>query len=332
MGGLEALMTNYMNITKHILGCKVNKNTPDPNPDNTPPSDDSEADEITRKEAELKRKKEEVAKEEAELKEHKNKYDEKQKKASTVNVEEFARLQEELEQKEIKLAKYQAEIDRLNQNVEELQKTEPLACLQKHISELLKHMSSLEERVGDMDNRIAEENQHLTKENEELQVKLDNKQERLESIVQKIQEDRYKKDKMKLINRCIYQMDLIRKTLYDFESDHKGMSEKEAISFLQKQLEEVVKGMEATLAQEMVERIPCAKEGSNINLELQETIDTIFTDDPMLDGKVYRSINPGYIWMLPYILKAKITDDGSEIKNYRFLIRAEQVITYKLNK
>lgn len=311
---------------------KTDKNTGTINPDNALPNNEFKVDEIARREAELKKKKQELAQEEAELEELKKNCEEEQKKVDAINPEEFTRLQEELKQKELELTSSQTEIAHLKKNIEELQNAELLVCLQNNISKLLEHLLALEDRVGNIDDRITEENQHLAQENNALQVKLDDKQDRLESIVQTIQEDRYRKDKIKLINRYIYQMDLIRKMLYDFESDRTTMSEKEAISFLQDQLEEVVKGMEATLTQEMVERIQCGEIGSDINLELQESIDTISTDDPLLDGKVYRSINPGYIWTLPYILKAKLTDDGTEIKNYRFLIRAEQVITYKLNK
>ena len=44
----------------------------------------------------------------------------------------------------------------------------------------------------------------------------DIKQERLEKIIQTVQEDRFRKDKLKLINRCIFHADLIRKTIYEY--------------------------------------------------------------------------------------------------------------------
>ena len=183
-----------------------------------------------------------------------------------------------------------------------------------------------------VEKHIIDDNGRLIKENEELQNKLDSRTERLESINQAVQEDRYRKDKIKLINKYIYQMDIIRRVLYDFENDRQNMTEEEAVTFLQNQLKEIIVGMEATLTQEMVERIQNGENGASINLELQETIGTVKTNDVELDGKIYRSISPGYVWTLPYILKAKITDKGDEIKSYRFLIRAEQVITYKFKK
>lgn len=193
-------------------------------------------------------------------------------------------------------------------------------------------LDALGEKMNELSARIGDDYQRLLKENADIQERLDQKQERLEQIMQATQEDRYKKDKIKLVNKYIYQMDLIRKVLYDFDSLRKVQSEKESVAFLERQLTSIVVSMEATLAQEMVESIQCGEHGGTFNPELQESIDTVATDNPELDGKIYASINPGYVWTLPYILKAKITDKGDEIKSYRFLVRPEQVIIYRLNK
>lgn len=186
--------------------------------------------------------------------------------------------------------------------------------------------------IKNLSTSVSIENQRLLQENAKMSECLEDKQLRLEQIVQTCQEDRYRKDKVKLINKYIYQIDLIRKTQYDFSIYRNQQSEKEAIAFLESQLTEIIKGMEATLLQEMVENIQTGEEGASVNPDMQETIDTVSTDNPELDGKIYCSISPAYVWTLPYILKAKITDKGDEIKSYRFLIRPEQIITYKFNK
>lgn len=195
-----------------------------------------------------------------------------------------------------------------------------------------KTLALISEQIKSLSASVSIENQRLLQENAKISEGLENKQLQLEQIVQTCQEDRYRKDKIKLINKYIYQIDLIRKTQYDFSIYRNQLSENEAIVFLESQLTEIVKGMEATLLQEMVENIQTGEDGAAVNPDMQETIDTVSTDNPELDGKIYCSISPAYVWTLPYILKAKITDKGDEIKSYRFLIRREQIITYKFNK
>ncbi len=179
---------------------------------------------------------------------------------------------------------------------------------------------------------VSQENSRLIKENTDLENRLDEKQMRLEQIVQVCQEDRYRKDKVKLINKYVYHIDLIRKTLFEFAADRKKMQGAKAVDFLVHQLEELVTGMDATLQQEMVEIRRFGKEGDSVNLDMQEVIGSVPTDDFSLDGKIHSSVSPAYIWTLPYILKAKVTDSGDEIKSYNFLLRAEQIIVYKFNK
>lgn len=173
----------------------------------------------------------------------------------------------------------------------------------------------------------------LSSENRELRMKLAEKQERLETILQSVQEDRYRKDKIKLINKYIYHIDLIRQTLYDFNSARDSSKEKDPETvFLERQLEETAAGLEAVLMQEMVEKVQTGKNGGTVDPEMQETVETVPTNDPEMDGKIFRSLSPAYVWTLPYILKPRISDTGEEVRSYRFLIRPEQIITYKLKK
>lgn len=160
-----------------------------------------------------------------------------------------------------------------------------------------------------------------------MQTQLDEKQERLETINQNVQEDRYRKDKIKLLNRCIMQLDIIRKTLYEFKNESDSIENKE--EYLLQQLQEIVKGMEATLSYEGIETKRFTNIGDKINTEYQEAVKLIYTDDTAKEGIVAESINPGYVWTLPYILKGRQTDTGEEIKTYRFLLQSEQVAVYK---
>lgn len=180
---------------------------------------------------------------------------------------------------------------------------------------------------------LTKEAAALSSENRELRMKLAEKQERLETILQSVQEDRYRKDKIKLINKYIYHIDLIRQTLYDFNSGRDSSKEKDPETvFLERQLEETAAGLEAVLMQEMVEKVQTGKNGGTVDPEMQETVETVPTNDPGMDGKIFRSLSPAYVWTLPYILKPRISDTGEEVRSYRFLIRPEQIITYKLKK
>lgn len=237
-------------------------------------------------------------------------------KELTMIAEDISKLKLSIMQLQEGMSKYQSKLEELSDN-NILTKTTVM---------------SIHDNIIKQNSFISVENKRLTKVNIDMQERLDNKQERLEQIIQTCQEDRYRKDKIKLINKYIYQIDLIRKTLYDFNINRNCESNNEAVVFLESQLKEVIKGMEATLFQEMVEKIQLGEKGAIVNPDIQETIDTVATDNPELDGKIYCSISPGYIWTLPYILKAKMTDTGNEIKTYRFLIRPEQIITYKFNK
>ncbi len=158
------------------------------------------------------------------------------------------------------------------------------------------------------------------------------KQSRIEEIVQNSQEDRYRKDKAKLIKRSIFQMALIRKTLYEFETQDHHETDEERIEFLLEQLNSLLTFSETTLEQEMIERLEPTQDGADVNLEQHEIIGYYETENTELDGKVYRSVNPAYVWRLPYILKAKVSEAGDVIKSYRFMLESEQVIIYKLKQ
>lgn len=163
-----------------------------------------------------------------------------------------------------------------------------------------------------------------------MQNELDDKQEKLQTITQNVQEDRYRKDKIKLINRCIMQLDIIRKTLYDYDHGRESIENKE--EFLYRQLQEIVTGMEATLSYEGVETKTFAAAGEKVDTQNQEVVEAVATDDVEKDGAVAVSINPGYVWTLPYIIKCRKTDNNEEILNYRFLLQSEQVAAYRYVK
>ena len=70
--------------------------------------------------------------------------------------------------------------------------------------------------------------------------------------------------------------------------------------------------------------------GMAYNPQKQDVVAYKETEDPELDKKVSRSLNPGYIWTLPYIIKAKANGEPLPLKSYELIFRKEQVETFKL--
>ena len=174
----------------------------------------------------------------------------------------------------------------------------------------------------------ADENRLLAGQADRLEQLLEEKQQRLEEVLQAVQEDRSRKDKIKLVNRCIRLSDLVRKTLDDFAEEHREESLSEKEEFLQKQLQAVVTGLEEALKAEGIQVVQTGVDGGDFDAELHKSVDVQATDKPEWNGKVCRSISPAFIWTLPYILRARKADED-RVVSYRFLLREEQVVTYR---
>lgn len=184
---------------------------------------------------------------------------------------------------------------------------EKLVHLEKLIAKEINNTSSL---AGVMEKRLADRSVQY------------------EKLLQNVQEDRYRKDKAKLINKLIYFVDLQRRMLYDFDV-HRPNDE---VGFLRLQIENMIVAMDDALRHEMVTTMPMASEGDPLNEETMDVVDTVETDNPMLDSKIFRSISACYIWTLPYILKARVDENGDEVRNFKFVLHPEEVIVYKLKK
>ena len=195
--------------------------------------------------------------------------------------------------------------------------------IDKLTQQTIKIYETLETRVKEL---IVDRN--------ELSQKLEERVNRYEELVNNIQEDRYRKDKVKILRRIINLRNLVFSVLddYRYETPRLEGHETPAAIFLEQQLSKITEKLDADLRQEML--IPLVKgvEGSEFDAEHQEIIERQPTDHPELDGKVYRSVAPGYIWTLPYIFKPRVNETGEEIHTYKFLLRSEDVVTYKYEK
>lgn len=164
----------------------------------------------------------------------------------------------------------------------------------------------------------------------EKDVKLQDFRDKYEKLLQSVQEDRYRKDKAKLINKMIFYVDLMRRMLYEFDAKRKDqMPLTEDAVFFRQQIETLILSMDDTLKHEMVYTLPVANQGDDVDEERMEIIDTVETDDPALVGKIFRSVSACYTWSLPYILKARVNETGDEVRTYNFVLHPEEVITYK---
>lgn len=189
------------------------------------------------------------------------------------------------------------------------------------VKELLKVLSEL------VDTRVKE----LISDRQELSMRLDAKTTQYEELIARVQEDRYRKDKVKILRRNINLRNLVSSVLDDYQRDTSKMEghDTAAATFLETQLEKIIEKIDADLRQEMLVPLVKGVEGSDFDAEHQEIVERQETDNPELDGKVFRSVAPGYVWTLPYIFKPRVNESGEEVYTYKFLLRSEDVITYK---
>ena len=174
----------------------------------------------------------------------------------------------------------------------------------------------------------------LVAENNALSLKLDDKTSRYQELVERVQEDRYRKDKVKILRRNINMRNLVSSVLDDYRCETPRMAgyDSQAALFLEQQLQKIIEKLDADLRQEMLVPLVNGLEGTDFDAEHQEIVERQPTDRPELDGKVYRSVAPGYVWTLPYIFKPRVNETGEEVYTYKFLLRSEDVITYKYVK
>lgn len=164
----------------------------------------------------------------------------------------------------------------------------------------------------------------------EAHKQLDTYINKYDTLANRVQEDRYRKDKSKILARLIRMRGLIKDILDDYSNEKMEGVDSPAALFLQKQLEALIVGLDADLRQELVIKMPEAKDGSDFNEDYQEAIGTELTDKEELAGKVHKSIAPGYYWSLPYILRPRVNENDETIHSYKFVLAFEQVITYQL--
>ncbi len=170
-----------------------------------------------------------------------------------------------------------------------------------------------------LSNKINIENREL------IQVldKVEDKLMRKETELQYFQEDSHLKATAPYLKQFIHLGDMIRKVI-----DENPATPEESASYLLEQFKRLTESIDFILNDFSVESYSHDKGNDVFDPHTQQAFEYP-TDDIMLDKKIRRTLNPGYVWTLPYILKAKANGEAHPVKEYRMIFRREQVECFK---
>ena len=242
-------------------------------------------------------------------------------------------------------ASNKSEKDLISEKLLELnQKEEELKEKEKLLESREKAIQAREQQKTDIDvtdKLLQELKESFLQERIELTAllnKLEDKLSRRETDLQQYQEDIYRKMATPYIRQFITLGDMIQKVLFD-SADLGDMIQKVLFDsadntsafFWQEQLSKIRDSINYILKDFSVKTYTSVN-NNNFDPEKQEVASYWETTDILLDKKVRRSLAPGYIWTLPYIVKAKANGEPHPLKAYEFILRKEQVETYKLSK
>lgn len=163
-------------------------------------------------------------------------------------------------------------------------------------------------------------------ENRELVRTLDKVEDKLmrkEADLQGFQEDSHLKATAPYLRQFIHLGDMIRKVI----EDNPDNAERSA-PYLLEQFKRLADSIDFILKDFSMEVFRHEEGNTTFDPHTQQAFEYP-TDDATLDKKVRRTLNPGYVWTLPYILKAKANGEEHPLKEYRMIFRREQVECFK---
>lgn len=276
-------------------------------------SDDSQQKKIEKKQLQYKKLKEELAALERELSK-----DKCEEESVLDTMEEAGQNPKEvvLSEKEELLLQKEKELEEREKN---LQKQQDLIIESGSIGEILQKILVSLDGIKE---QASVENADLLA----LLEKADERLQRRDSDVQSYQEDFYRKSITPYIRQFIVLGDMMRKIMNETIDEHLLKDE----SYWHNQFGKVIESINYILRDFSFTVYQDAKEGENYNPQKQEVISFKETDNVDLDKKISKSLNPGYVWTLPYIIKAKVNGTQLPLKEYELIFRKEQVETYKL--
>jgi len=210
--------------------------------------------------------------------------------------------------------------DKTNEaTTEETEKVEevvqPFEETEVTIQSLLDRIIHLEEIIKSFRSEVSEQ----LAENEKLEDLLKDRN----TVIQSYQEDVYRKITAPLIKQFISLADMMNAVLSSEEAQNAD------VEYWKLQFEKTIHSTQYILNDFSVNTYTESVEGSTFDPNRQEVASTYETTDESLDKKIHSSVCPGYTWTLPYILRPKANGEKHLQTSYEFIIRKEQVKTYK---
>lgn len=188
--------------------------------------------------------------------------------------------------------------------------------LRRELHDFMKQMSQT------LSEKIDNENIELV----HILDKMENRLRRKESDLQGFQEDSRLKATAPFLKQFINLGDMMRRVIDDNPS-----SAEESASYLLKQMQRLIESIDCILRDFSVEPYQHNEEDTIFDPYTQQSFEYP-TDNPDIDKKIRRTLNPGYVWTLPYIIRAKANGEEHPLKEYRMIFRREQVECFKYIK
>lgn len=237
-------------------------------------------------------------------------------------LEALTKRCEEVNSKQQELLKLLADKDNELQEGKKIEESQTVTSILKDtIIEDLKAAFDDKARLimETLSSKIDQENRELVRTLDKVEDKLMRK----EADLQGFQEDSHLKATAPYLRQFIHLGDMIRKVLEDNPS-----TVEQSASYLQEQFERLVDSIDFILRDFSVETFRHEAGNTTFDPHTQQAFEYP-TNDASLDKKVRRTLNPGYVWTLPYIIKAKANGEEHPLKEYRMIFRREQVECFK---
>lgn len=256
-----------------------------------------------------------------------------EKRQAEADRQEMAKLTEELEAKRAQLKQLQEETEdavgkhkALVQLISDEEKR--LETLRKPDAPLtVEDLATLKEDVRQEIRQVLETlSDKIDNENRELVRVLDKTEDKLmrkEADVQHFQEDARLKATAPFLKQFIALGDMMRRVV-EAQPDEAEAS----AAYFKQQLNQLTESVDYILRDFSVDVFRHNPEDDKFDPHTQQAFEYL-TNDKSLDKKVRRTINPGYVWTLPYVLKPKANGEEHPLKEYRAIFRREQVECYK---
>lgn len=185
------------------------------------------------------------------------------------------------------------------------------------------------EMLNDISSELKVLREYVSNEKDELLTLLNKTEDRLQrrdADIQAFQEDYYRKSTTPFIRQFIALSDMMRRIM-DEPIDERCPDKEE---YWKQQFGKVIESIGYILRDFSLITYQDGAYGKEFDPQKQDVVRHIETDQPELDKKISKSINPGYIWTIPYIIKAKANGEPLPLKEYQLIFRKEQVETFTM--